>query len=94
MRKSATVKLEAKRVREEAEKMIGKLREIEILVNEADLEENAKMEVTRHAIDALCVEENMFCGIILTIDDLLNVIRMAIEKNDAIKIPFNLYYND
>lgn len=94
MRKSAQVRLEAKKVKEEADKIVEKLKEIELLAHAADLEESAKTECTRLAVNALCEKENMFCGIILSVDDILNIVRIAIEKNDSIKIPFNLYYND
>ena len=84
----------SKLVKQEAEKLVAKLKEIEVLAAEADMEESAKMEVARHTIDSVCEKDNIFCGVILSREDIMNIISLAIETQESVKIPFNLYFND
>lgn len=87
MRKSTAVK-------KEAEKIVEKLREIEILAREAELEEKAVIEDINNAITELCKKDNLFCGVVLTPEDIINVFRTALESKENVKIPFHLYYNE
>lgn len=81
-------------LKKEVEKAVERLKEIEALAKEAELEEAAKMEQVKQNIDALCKEHNMFAGVVLTKDDLIAVLRMAFETKENIKIPFALYFNE
>ena len=48
----------------------------------------------RWRIIKLCKETGYFCGVVLTKQDLLTVIDMAIETKDNIRIPFRLYIDE
>ena len=52
------------------------------------------LESTKEEISNIIKSKNMFCGIILNKDDIAELVKIAIEANGTIKIPFNLYYNE
>ena len=47
---------------------------------------------TEEKIKKVAEDESLFCGIILTVDDILQIIKLAIEQKENIKIPFKLYF--
>jgi hypothetical protein len=83
-----------KEVKEEAAKALARLREIEELQQLAEKEDAVLLENTEQAIKNLCTEPGVFCGVILTPEDLTNVISLAIRTGQNVKIPFKLYFND
>ncbi len=59
------------------------------------IEEEAKsIEELKQNIDDLCKEKDVFCGIILTLDDITNIIKLAVQTQENIKIPYNIYNNN
>jgi crotonobetainyl-CoA:carnitine CoA-transferase CaiB-like acyl-CoA transferase len=83
-----------KEVREEAAKALARLREIEEIQQLAEKEDAELLENTEQAIKDLCGEHGIFCGVILTPEDLTNVITLAIKTGQNVKIQFKLYFND
>jgi len=83
-----------KKLEEEAEKAAKRLREIEATLLAAEEEEKQMVARTETTIDEACKAAGMFCGVTLTKDDLLNVIKLAIETGQNVKIPYKLYFNE
>ena len=97
-RKSKMVKEEAEkaktRLREEFERSQTRLREIEETLRLAEEEELKMVENTEKKINDACKESGMFCGVILSPEDLANVVILAINSGQNVKIPFKLYFNE
>ena len=90
-------KVRKKRKTEElAEALIfakARAEELEKLAVKAKEEEQALISKTKEEIQSICDKNNFFCGIKLTTEDLISVIRMAIiNKDDTVDIPFHLYF--
>jgi len=77
----------------EAKQAAARLAEIEALREEAIREEREAIEGLQAQIDGLCGED-YFCGVILTHQDLLQIIGLALENNENIRIPYKLYNTD
>jgi len=84
----------SKEVRSEAVKAAEKFKELETLLKEAELEEKNKLEDVEKQITDLAAANGMFCGMILTAQDILNIVDLALKTRETIKIPFKLYYNE
>jgi len=83
-----------KTLKQEAAKALEKLKESERLLAEAEEEERKTLERTEHAINSLACDHGLFCGVILTHSDLINVLDIALKTGENVKIPFKLYFND
>jgi predicted transcriptional regulator len=71
------------------------IEETERLLQEAEKEEVTKLEKLKEGIDKMVDSEGLFCGVILTHNDLISVIQLALETKDkTISIPFRLYYKE
>lgn len=96
------VRLEAERqmnvIQETAERQAAELQkridDAEEAAKIAEEEELELYENTMTHINKLCKETGYFCGVVLTKQDLLTVIDMAIETKDNIRIPFRLYIDE
>lgn len=87
VRKSTKVKNELalkKKVIEEQELILKAELEAELKVAE-----DVEKEITR-----LLEDNNFFCGVILTREDLLKVFELALQTGENVKIPFKLYFNE
>jgi hypothetical protein len=101
MRKTEEIKLQAEEIKLQAERAAEMLKaaedhvaEIERLEVEAREEELTNVENLKTNILKICNEENMFCGIILTPDDIAAIVKAAIASKENISIPFNLYFKE
>ncbi len=88
----------AKRI---SNKKIQKLVDIKAELERTELEyqqelenENRLINKISTAIDEMCNEEEIFCGVIITKDDLLRIIEAMINNNAPVKIPYTLYFNE
>ena len=86
-RKSKSIKKEKKEAQE-------RLAEIERLEIEAQKEEKKKLDDATEAINKICDESNIFCGVVLSTPDLLKVVQLAIESEEEVSIPFRIYYKE
>lgn len=77
-----------------AEAMRKQLERIEAEAQQELESEIRLLEEKTNEINTLCAEEELFCGIIITPDDVLQIIKIAIETKENIKIPFRLYFNN
>lgn len=71
-----------------------RLEEIEKLEQEAQAEEISKVQSIEQSITKICTDNEMFCGIILTKQDILAIVEIAMQSGENVKIPFKLYFND
>jgi len=78
---------------DEAKQAAARLAEIEALREVAIREEREAIEGLQAQIDGLCGED-YFCGVILTHQDLLQIIGLALDDNSNIRIPYKLYNTD
>ena len=88
------MKRKIKVLAKEAEEQVKKLEEIQELLKLAQQEEADKIESVIKQIEALCKQNDVFCGVILTVDDLLAVVKMAIQSKENIEIPFRIYIKE
>jgi hypothetical protein len=79
---------------EEAKKQVEKLKETEELIKLARQEELDKLESITKQIQEICVKNDVFCGVIITIEDLLSIIRIAVESKEAVHVPFRIYIKE
>ena len=84
----------SKSVKEEYDKAYARLKEINDIQQLAEAEEVKTLEDTEAAIKELCNDKGIFCGVILTPEDISNVINLAIKTGENVKIQFKLFYND
>ena len=71
-----------------------RLAEIERLEQLAQQEEKDLIETISTQINSVCEAKNIFCGVILTHEDLISVIQLAFKSGEQVKIPFRLYFNE
>jgi hypothetical protein len=88
---SKFMRRKVKTLADETRKQVEKLKEIEELLKLAQQEETEKIETVTGQINELCEENNLYCGVVLTIDDLMAVIKLAIMSKENVKIPFRIY---
>lgn len=93
-RKTKSIKSEYEQHAQEVLRQQARLKEIEELHRLAVEEEKAQFEQLVSDIDEMCAGQGMFCGVILTPEDLANIVKLAIETKEPIKIKYNLYYNE
>ena len=86
-RKSKEVKIQLQEVR-------SKVTEFEALAALAEKEDQDKLLSVAEHINAKCEASGIFCGIILTPADIINILSLALQSHENIKIPFSLYFND
>ena len=86
-RKSKEVKIQLQEVR-------SKVTEFEALAALAEKEDQDKLLSVSDHINGICESSGIFCGIILTPADIINILSLALQSHDTIKIPFSLYFND
>ena len=86
-RKLRTINQEKKEAQE-------RLAEIERIELEAQQEEKEVAEMVTTSINMACSNNNLFCGVILTHDDLISVLQLALKTGEQVKIPFRLYFNE
>lgn len=84
----------SKKIQQESSAVRKKLEEIERLHEAALQEETILIENVQAQIKAIETEENVFVGVILTPDDLVNVFKLALVSKENIKIPANIYFNE
>jgi hypothetical protein len=84
----------SKEIRQEAKQAKERLDEINRLIEEAKVEEQAIITRVKAEIDSMCEADNLFCGVILTTEDIIAIVKLAFETKETIKIPYNIYFND
>lgn len=87
MRKSNVVK-------KESEQLLEKYNETQELLKIAEEEENEKLKRVEEKIKKICEEEEVYCGLILDHDLLLNIIKFALESKTNVNIPFRIYHKE
>jgi uncharacterized protein YqfB (UPF0267 family) len=88
------VALEAEKARKELDALSVKAREMEELSARAAEEEKMFLEETSLKLDNLCGEANVFCGVVLSFQDVVNILQLMIETRENVRIRYNLYFNE
>jgi len=92
--KIAIMARKVKTINQEKLEAQKRLAEIERLELEAQQEEKDIAEMVTNSINIACNDNNLFCGVILTHDDLISVLQVAMKSGEQVKIPFRLYFNE
>ena len=69
-------------------------KEVEQLKAEAEKEEKELLEKIQQGVTAIEKANNVFIGVILTKGDILNVLSIALDTKESIRIPARIYFND
>ncbi|MCX6223157.1 MAG: hypothetical protein NTV01_00125 [Bacteroidia bacterium] len=101
MKKSKEAKintLKAKVKVQECEQLIqqalANVQELENAEKQAEEDEQAFVEQTGDQIRKLCEDNRFFCGIILSPQDLVNIMQVMMSSRENVKINFALYSID
>jgi hypothetical protein len=80
----------------ELNSLMEKTKEVHDLLKRSQDEEQAFLEKSEEEIKSLADSKKLFCGVILTEADILEIIKIAIKAGpgETVKIPFKLYYLD
>lgn len=87
MRKSKTIKEELLKAQE-------RLNEVERLRVEAENEEKEILSGLNEKLQRISENNNVFIGVVLGKQDLINILTLALETGETIKIPAMIYFND
>ena len=89
-------KIAQKKAAEKAAELEKAQQELEAAEKELKEEEAEKALFKEIAskITKICDDNNMFCGAVLTADDIATIVSLAIQAKENIKIPFRLYFNE
>ena len=93
-RKTVQLKREVLEHSQEAERATERLSKVEEDLKTAIEEEDAMVTDLENRINEMCSEKDIFCGVVLSHDDILNIVDMAIKIKENIKIPFKLYFKE
>jgi hypothetical protein len=94
MGKVKNIKSELKITQDNLIKAQEKLKETEELLRLANEERENLIINTTSQINELCNIHNLFCGIVLDQNNLLELIKLALISKENIKIPYQLYFNE
>jgi hypothetical protein len=52
------------------------------------------LEKVKTDIEKVCKDNSVFCGVVLDLEGIMNIIKLAIEKGSLIKIPYSIFIDD
>jgi hypothetical protein len=78
----------------EKKQLLEKVAELERLQAEAEAEEKQKIESATSSIETIASDIEMFCGVILSQQDIVAVVDLALKTGEPVKIPFKLYFKE
>ena len=81
-------------LRKEAEKFLEKFNESKTLLELVEQEERSATDKMHDKIKKMCDKENMFVGAVLTKDEIVRLVKLALDTNENITIPFIVYLKD
>ena len=83
-----------KEILSEMEEARKRLEEIEKLAKEEENESIKLLEDTNTQIENIIKERDLFCGVVLTKEDVIQIVSLIIDTKENITIPFKLYFKD
>ena len=83
-----------KEILSEMEEARKRLEEIERLAKEEENESIKLLEDTNTQIENIIKERDLFCGVVLTKEDVIQIVSLIIDTKENITIPFKLYFKD
>ena len=93
-RKLKAINKSKKEALEAIKKEEERLKEIEELREQALKEETELLKSTEERIKEICEEVDLFCGFILNVEILKDLIDLMVKSGENIKIPFGLYFKE
>lgn len=72
---------------------LEKFNEIKRLTELAEQEEKDILAGAEIEINTIIEDHDIFCGIVLSAKDLAEIVKLAIETGEKVRIPYKLYYN-
>lgn len=89
------MKRKSKEITEKLDEAKSKFEELVELQKQAEKEEIDIIEKTTSEISKIADEKNMFCGVVLSKQDIISIVDLALKSGgESVKIPFKLYYNE
>lgn len=82
-----------KEIAEKYQEELDKVNELGQLLTTANEEDLKFLESKKEEITTILSKNNLFCGVILDSATILEILKLHIENNEPVKIPFNLYFN-
>lgn len=90
-----SVMRKSKATKDELIKTAERLREIEELNRIAEEEDAVRLNLISDQISKIADDNDMFCGVMLTRQDIIAIIDLSMRtKEEAVKIPFRVYFKD
>lgn len=83
-----------KELKEELIKQQEKLKEIEKLQKLAEEEEKAQYNAVVEKVDRIAENNNCFIGVVLTPEDIAQVVKLAFVTKENVKIKYQIYFNE
>jgi len=87
----------ARRSKKVTEQILSVEKQLEELKKKEETAKNADetlIKETEEKIKNISEENDLFCGVILSQQDILAIVRLSMEVKENVKIPFKLYFND
>lgn len=84
----------SKLIAAQVDKALVEFRRVNKAKEQAEATEALVLENTKAAIDELCKKEDLYCGVILSKEDLVAVLQIMLATNEQVKIDFRLYHKD
>jgi esterase/lipase len=82
-----------KMIRKEMETVSTKMQDLNATYTEAMHEEQKVIDLIKKDINEICDKYGMFCGVVLTQQDVLGIVQTALaHKGETVEIPYHLYF--
>ena len=78
---------------DEVRKAKAKLAEIEQIRLEAEAEEKQIIDSVDCMIKQMEEDNGLFCGVMLTKNDIVAIVDIALKSGEEVKIPYKIYFN-
>ena len=88
------MKRKSKELIKEKQEALKRLKEVEELEALSLKEDADRLENVTNEITKVCEKNDMFCGVILTQQDILEIIKVAMDSKQNVSIPFKVYYKE
>lgn len=87
MRRSKELKIDAVRA-------LAELQEKERLQKVAEAEEREILDGAQLQVDQLCEQYGLYCGAIISPDDISSIVKLMVEKQDNVTIKAKFFFNE
>mgnify|MGYP007061485190 CR=1 FL=1 len=75
--------------------MSKRIKELENIIKDLRKEEEGVIQYTKEQIDTICNKNELFCGCVFRLEDIMKMIQLLISSGDnTITVPYHLYYKE